>query len=126
MMKKRLTLMVLFFGLAVIVASSTVMLTKSAAADFKDPVISIELLEVPQYDGYWYYGSNMKPTKGDAGNHGAPLPLAVTFNITNPNSYPILLDGYKFTIAFEEFDIVTVNGFDTQWIPAGKTNQLRA
>ncbi len=126
MNKKLVLMMVLFFGLAAIFASCAALKAKPSAANFKDPVISIELLEVPQYDGYWYYGAGTKPTKGKAGNHGAPLPLAVTFNITNPNPYPVLLDGYKFTIAFEEFDIVTVNGFDTQWIPAGKTNQLRA
>lgn len=102
------------------------MQTKPTAASFKNPAIALELIEVPQYDGYWYYGAKTKPAKGKAGNHGAPLPLAVTFNITNPNSYPVLLDGYKFTIAFEEFDVVTVVGYDTQWIPAGKTNQLRA
>jgi hypothetical protein len=54
------------------------------------------------------------------------LPIAVTFNITNHNPYPVFLDGYKFTIGFDGFDLVTVNGYDTQWIPAGKTNQLRA
>ena len=127
MNKKLASMMVLFFGLAVIFAScATLKGGKPSAANFKDPVITIELLEVPQYDGYWYYGGKEKPIKGKPGAHSAPLPLAVTFNITNPNAYPILLDGYKFTIAFEEFDIVTVNGFDTQWIPAGKTNQLRA
>jgi hypothetical protein len=125
MNKKLAVMMVLFFGLIAIFASCAGLEAKPSAADFKDPVIAIELLEVPQYDGFWYYGAKTKPAKGKAGNHGAPLPLAVTFNITNPNSYPILLDGYIFTIAFEEFDIVTVNGFDTQWIPPGKTNQLR-
>jgi hypothetical protein len=126
-MKKKLALMmVVCFGLAAIFASCAALKAKPSAANFKDPVITIELLEVPQYDGYWYYGAKTKPTKGTAGDHGAPLSIAVTFNITNPNSYPVLLDGYRFTIAFEEFNIVTVNGFDTQWIPAGKTNQLRA
>ena len=55
------------------------------------------------------------------------------FNITNPNPYPVLLDGYQFTVSFEGFDVVTTNGYDTQWIPgisevgtAPYTNQLRA
>ena len=127
MNKKMVLMTVLIFGLGVLLASCAGMQqVKPTAANFKAPEIALEGIEVPQFDGYWYYGGKIKPTKGKAGNHGAPLPLAVTFNITNPNPYPVLLDGYKFTIAFEEFDMVTVNGYDTQWIPAGKTNQLRA
>ncbi len=127
-MPKRSTILLiaLIFGMGVLFASCAGMQVKPTAANFKAPEIALELVEIPLYDGYWYYGGKTKPTKGKAGNHGAPLPLAVTFNITNPNPYPVLLDGYKFTIAFEEFDFVTVNGYDTQWIPAGKTNQLRA
>jgi hypothetical protein len=127
-MPKRSTglLIALIFGMGLILASCAGMQVKPTAANFKDPVIALELVDVPQYDGYWYYSGKTKPTKGTAGDHGAPLPLAVTFNITNPNPYPVLLDEYKFTIAFEEFDLITVNGYDTQWIPAGKTNQLRA
>ena len=83
------------------------------------------MIDVPQYDGYWYYGGNIKPTKGQAGNHGAPLPIAITFSIMNPNPYPILLEGYNFVLAFEDLDMTTVNGYEAQWIPAGKTNQLR-
>ena len=93
---------------------------------FKAPTIALEMIEVPQYDGYWYYSGKIKPTKGKAGNHGAPLPLIITFNITNPNLYPILLEGYNFVIAFEEFDMTTVKGYESQWIPAGKTNQVKA
>ena len=127
MPKKSTTLlMALIFGMGMLFPSYAGTQTKPTAASFKNPAIALELIEVPQYDGYWYYGAKTKPAKGKAGNHGAPLPLAVTFNITNPNSYPVLLDAYKFTIAFEEFDVATVVGYDTQWIPAGKTNQLRA
>jgi len=124
-MKRRLALMtVLIFGVGVVLASCAGMQTPTTAG-FKDPVITLESVEVPQYDGYWYFSKKVKPTKGTAGDRGAPLALAVTFNITNPNPYPVLLDGYKFSIAFEEFNLVSVNGYDTQWIPAGKTNQLR-
>lgn len=122
--KSTILLIALMFGVGVIFASCAGMQVKPTAANFKAPVIALELVEVPQYDGYWVY-SKIKPTKGKGGG-SAPLPLAVTFNITNPNPYPVLLDGYKFTIAFEEFDMVTVNGYEAQWIPAGKTNQLRA
>jgi hypothetical protein len=64
MMNKRLALMtVLLFGLAVVFASCAA-LQKPTAANFKDPVITLESFMVPQYDGYWYYGSKIKPTKG--------------------------------------------------------------
>ena len=126
MPKKPTTLlMALIFGMGVLFPAYAGMQTKPTAASFKNPAIALELIEVPQFDGYYYYAKSIEPTKGTAGDHGAPLPVAVTFNITNPNPYPVLLDGYKFTIAFEEFDMTTVTGYDTQWIPAGKTNQLR-
>jgi hypothetical protein len=127
MMNKRLALMtVLLFGLAVVFASCAAM-QKPTAANFKDPVITLESFMVPQYDGYWYYSSKIKPTKGKAGNHSAPLPMSFLFNVNNPNPYPILLDGYQFTVAFDkEFDLVTVVNQDSYWIPAGKTQQVRA
>ena len=124
MMNKRMALiMVLIFGLGMVFASCA---TIPTAANFKDPVITLESVEVPHYDGYWYYSSGIKPTKGKAGNHGAPLILAVTLNIHNPNPYPVLLDGYRFTIAFDDCDVITHNAYETQWIPAGETNQLRS
>jgi len=138
MNKKMALMMVLIFGLGVIFVSCAGEV-EPTMANFKNPAIKIELIDVPQYDGYWYYDAKVKPSAGKAGNHGAPLPVAITFNITNPNPYPILLDGYHFTMAFEGFDLITIAGYDTQWIPAGKTegfftpkvvapytNQLRA
>ena len=126
-MPKRSTILLiaLMFSGGVIFASCAGMQVKPTAANFKAPVIGIELIDVPWYDGYWYYAGSIKPTKGQAGNHGAPLPIAITLNITNPNSYPVLLEGYNFVLAFEEFDMTTVNGYEAQWIPVGKTNQLR-
>ena len=82
---------------------------------------------IPQYDGYYYYGANIKPTKGEAGNHGAPLPMTFLFNIQNPNPYPIELQEFKFTVNFDkEFDVVTVNVQDSCWVPANGTNNVRA
>ena len=126
-MKKKLAMMmVLIFGLAMVLASCAA-LQKPTASNFKNPVITLEEFMVPQYDGYWYYGAKTKPTKGKAGNHGAPLPMTFLFNIQNPNPYPVMLDGFRFTVAFDkEFPLVTVNNQDAYWIPAGKTDQVRA
>ena len=100
--------------------------TKPTAANFKAPVIALESVQVPQYFGYWYYDGKVTPTKGKAGANGAVLPLAFVFNITNPNDYPVKLDGFGFTVAFEDFDVNMVNVYEMQWIPPGKTNQLSA
>ena len=124
--KYTVLLIALIFGFGLLFASCAAVQVKPTAANFKAPKIALEMIEVPQYDGYWYYGGKIKPTKGKAGNHGAPLPVAITFNITNPNPYPVFMDGYIFSLAFEGFELITVRGYETQWIPAGKTNQLRA
>ena len=128
MMNKKLVLMFsLVFAVSVFFASCAGMMKKPTEANFKDPVIMFESFEVPQYDGYWYFSSKVKPTKGDAGNRGAPLAMSFLFNISNPNPYPILLEEFKFTVAFDkEFDMVTVNNQDAFWLPAGKTDQVRA
>jgi len=125
-MNKRLAslMTLLIFSLAVIFASCASMQGKPTAANFKDPIVTLEIVQVTQYNGYWYYGGNIKPTKGTAGNNSAVLPLAFIFNITNPNSFPVQLDGFGFTIAFEDFDVNMVNAYETQWIPPGKTNQI--
>ncbi|MGB6011372.1 MAG: hypothetical protein WBI57_08920, partial [Desulfobacterales bacterium] len=47
------------------------------------------------------------------------------YEITNPNNYPILLDGFSFSVALEEFNLNRVISPETMWIPPGKTNQLR-
>lgn len=93
--------------------------------NFKTPVVTLNSVEVAHYWGWWYFSNKVKPTKGKAGNYGAPLDLAFIFDIDNPNSYPVMMEDLKFTVAFEEFDLNTVNSPDIQWIPAGKTNQVR-
>ncbi len=127
MNKKLIWITILIFGMALVLASCAGMKTKPTAQNFKTPIIKLESFEVPQYDGYWYISKKVKPTKGEAGNRGAPLPMSFLFSITNPNPYPILLDGFSFTVAFDkDFDLVTYNNQDSYWIPAGKTDQVRA
>jgi len=111
-------------GVGLMLISCCGMPAKPTEANFKAPVISLESVQVTQYNGYWYYDAKATPTKGKAGANSAMLPMAFLFNITNPNSYPVKLDGFGFTVAFDDFDVNMVNAFETQWIPAGKTNQL--
>ncbi len=96
----------------------------ASVSSIKTPTIKLVDVQLAHYWGWWYFSKKVKPTKGKAGNYGAPMDLAFVFEITNPNPFPIQLDGFKFTVAFEEFDVNTINAFETMWIPAGKTNQL--
>jgi len=89
-------------------------------------MVALEIVQVPSYFGYWYYDAKATPLKGKPGANSAVLPVAFLFNITNPNDYPIKLDGFVFTVGFENIDINIVNAYETQWIPSGKTNQLSA
>ena len=125
MTKKLAFLTMLVFGVGVLITSICGIQAKAMAADFEDPVISLESFMVPQYDGYWYFSKKSEPTKGDKGDRGAPLPMSFLLNIKNPNSNPILLEGFQFTVGFEGFDLVTVNNDDSYWIPGGKTDQVR-
>jgi hypothetical protein len=93
--------------------------------NFQDPVVTLNSVEVAHYWGWWYFSKKIEPTKGVAGDYGAPLDVAFIFDINNPNPYPVMMEYLKFTVAFEEFDLNTVFSTEPQWIPAGKTNQLR-
>jgi hypothetical protein len=93
--------------------------------NFETPVVTLNSAEVAHYWGWWYYSKKIEPTKGKAGDYGAPLDLAFVFDIKNPNPYPVMMESLSFTVAFEEFDLNTVSSMETQWIPAGKTNQVR-
>jgi hypothetical protein len=126
-MSKRLVIAVsLCFILGVVLAACAGMGTKPTASNFKTPKITLAYFEVPQYDGYWYYAASVKPTKGDAGDHGAPLPMSFVIDVENPNPYPVLLEGITYTVAFDkDFALYTGNNGDSYWIPAGKTDQVR-
>ena len=123
----RKSILLTCFSLFIIVAFMTGcagLAAKPSKSNFKAPVVTLESMEVAHAFGYWYFSNKTKPTKGKPDNVGAPLELAFIFNIENPNSYPVLLEDIKFTIAFEEFDLNTVNSSAAQWIPPGKTNQI--
>jgi hypothetical protein len=99
--------------------------SKPTAKNFQTPVVTLDSMEVAHTFGYWYFSSKVEPTKGKPDNVGAPLDLAFTFNVENPNDFAVLMENLKFTTAFEEFDLNTVSTDAAQWIPAGKTNQVR-
>ena len=121
---KRILIIACIFGIGLILMSCAGMPTKPTEANFKVPVVSLESVQVTQYNGFWFYDAKITPVKGKAGNNSSPLAVSLFFNITNPNNYPVKLDGFVFTVAFEEIDVNMINVLETQWIPAGKTNQI--
>jgi len=122
--KSRLLSILSFIVITVFLFGCVGMQAKPTAKNFKAPVITLEFVETAHAFGYWYYSKKVATTKGTPGNVGAPLDLAFTFNIENPNDFPILLEEFKFEVSFEEFVVNTVKSTATQWIPAGKTNQI--
>ena len=125
MMNKKTALMIaFFFGAGFILISCAGTPAKPTESNFKSPTIALEMVQVPSYFGYWYYDAKATPLKGKPGANSAVLSVAFLFNITNPNDYPIKLDGFVFAVAFQGIDINIVNAYETQWIPSGKTNQL--
>ncbi|MBI9077262.1 MAG: hypothetical protein JEZ02_17780 [Desulfatibacillum sp.] len=122
-MKKLTWFLIIFMCLGLV--SAYAMAPKPSVKNFVDPVVTLELFEVPQYDGFWYYSNKNEPTKGTADNRGAPLPMSFLFAIENPNPYPLSLEGLKFTVTADGFDLVTVNNDDTYLIPAKSTDYVR-
>ena len=117
-------------GLSVIVITALLMgcagmQAKPTEKNFQTPVVTLNYVDVAHYFGWWYNSPKVKPTKGKAGHNGAPLDLAFIFDINNPNPFPVLLDGFKFATVLDGIEINAGYSTETQWIPAGKTNQIR-
>ena len=125
MFQKYLMHTLLLLAVAFFLSSCTGVQVQPTASNFTQPDLTLELLEVPQYDGYWYYSKGVEPTKGEPGDRGAPLPLSFLLNVHNPNPYTITLDSLRFTVSFEGFDLITVNNSDEYLIPGKSTDQIR-
>ena len=93
--------------------------------NFRDPLIGLDHVEISYYAGFYYFSSEVTPTRGKADNYGAPLLMTFVYKIHNPNLYPIMLDGFSFAVKFEGFKVNNVISPVAMWIPDGKTNLLR-
>ena len=98
---------------------------KPSRDDFQAPEITLIHVEISYYTGYYYFSSKVIPTRGQAGDYGAPLQLSFIYAIKNSNAYPVMLEAFRFTVLFEDFELITVNSPEIMWIPGGKTNQIR-
>jgi hypothetical protein len=123
-MKKKLVLMtVLLVGLGFILASCVTVPVKPTAANFKDPVIKLDSVQLGYYEGFWYYGkAKVAMGKAPKGGGSSPVGLNFVFEITNPNNYPVLLESAQFVLYFDDYELRVVRDNNEMWIPAGKTN----
>lgn len=118
-MKKALTIIV-----AIVAAFGFTVLPAMA----QQPVITLERVEVAAIQPFFMKPrvdyKNEKETGKDL-PVGAMLNLAYILGIKNPGKAPVMLDELSFTTAFEGFDVATPMVYEDQWIPPGKTNELR-
>jgi hypothetical protein len=118
-MKKAVTIIV-----AIVAALGFTILPAMA----QQPVVTLERVEVAAIQPFF-----MKPRvdfkdEKDTGKDlavGAMLNLAYILNIKNPGKAPVMLDELTFTTSFEGFEVSTPMVYENQWIPPGKTNELR-
>ncbi len=125
MHKKSIVLIFLSVFVLAVLMSGCGSLSKPSESNFKTPVVTLDYVDVAHYFGWWYYSPKVKPTKGKAGHNSAPLDYAFIFNIKNPNSFPVMLDGFKFACLIDGIELNAGYSTETMWIPAGKTNQLK-
>jgi len=109
--------------LAAILTGCAATVLKPTEQNFETPSVTLSSVEVEHYWGWWYFSDELKTYLGTKDIKGAPLDLAFIFRIENPNPFPVKMENFKFTIAFEEFDLNTVFSREIQWIPAGKSKK---
>jgi hypothetical protein len=126
MPKIKIIIPVLSLTAIIVFVSACVGVPRPDESNFKDPLIGLDHVEISYYTGFYYFSKEVQPTRGKADDYGAPLLMAFIYKIYNPNLYPVMLDGFSFGIMFEGFKVNHVILPDAMWIPAGKTNLLRA
>jgi hypothetical protein len=126
MPKIKIIIPVLSLTAIIVFVSACVGVPRPDEGNFKNPLIGLDHVEISYYTGFYYFSKDVKPTRGRADDYGAPLLMAFIYKIYNPNLYPVMLDGFAFGIMFEGFKVNHVILPDAMWIPAGKTNLLRA
>jgi len=101
-----------------------------ATGPAKAPVVKLDRVEVNHIQPFFIaprinYKDPQNP--GTVGGYGytSTMSLAYVFHIQNPNSFPVMLDELRFTAAFEDFEVNMPTAYEDQWIPPGKTNELR-
>lgn len=96
----------------------------------KPPIVTLEHVEIATIQPFYMVpriGFKDCKNPGKVGKYGysSTLNVAYILNMKNPNAFPIMLEDMTFTTAFDGFDVNTPMVYEDQWIPAGKSNQLR-
>ncbi|MEJ2169516.1 MAG: hypothetical protein P8X90_28765 [Desulfobacterales bacterium] len=125
MPKKKIIFSVLNLTAIIALLSACAGVPRPDEDNFKNPLIGLDRVEISYYTGYYYFSEEITPTRGKAGDYGAPLLMAFVYKIFNPNPYPVMLDGFMFGVLFDNFKVNQVFAPDAMWIPAGRTNMLR-
>lgn len=103
--------------------------TLTSAGSVQPPKVTLERVEVASYFPWAAYPALPSGTPALPAIR-VPLILAFIFNVENPNSFNVMLDSMKFTVAFEAksgqfFEVNTPMAYERMYIPPGKTNQVR-
>jgi len=118
-MKKAVTIIV-----AIVAALGFTILPAMA----QQPVITLDRVEVAAIQPFFVKPrveyKNEKETGKDLAV-GAMLNIAYVLTIKNSGKAPVMLDELSFTTSFDGFEIATPMVYEHQWIPGGKTNELR-
>ncbi len=89
------------------------------------PTVKLDHVEIGHYESL----AKDFPKGYDAKRVGF-FELGFVFNVTNPNDYPVQLGAARAAIDFEGgpgkwFAVGAASAYDSQWIPAKYTNQVR-
>jgi hypothetical protein len=123
--RRRITIVALIFSYVIALVPGCVSVNQPDEKNFQDPLIGLDHVEISYYAGYYYFSKDVEPTRGTADDYGSPLLMTFVFKLYNPNTYPIMLDGFSFSVNFEEFKVNSVIYPIAMWIPDEKTNLLR-
>ena len=123
MLKRWSRLVKVFSCLLALFLFSCVTMTRPTETSFSTPLVELDSVQVTYYEGFWTYGK-AKTEKGKPpdGGGSSPITLEFVFHITNPNSYPVMLESSKFFLFFDDYELRVVNDNHPMWIPGGKRN----
>ena len=103
-------------GLVLVFAVSMLVGCAAFVQKAQTPVIKLNRVEVAHY---WPFFLEPKKKKGSV------LDLAFVYDIYNPNPFKVMLDEFRFTLAFDGIELSTPIVYEDVYIPAKTTSQLR-
>jgi hypothetical protein len=124
------TMAVMVFTTGVALPGVAPAASKTAPAGKPSVVIQLERVEVNHIQPFFVgprigFKDCNEPGRPPGNGETATISLAYILDIKNSGGAPVMLDEMRFEIAFDDFDVNMANVYEKQWIPAGKTNQLR-